>query len=643
MKLRLVVTNNYAFCRDTFIHNIVVFPKVTAGFDFIAKLDSGCSPFITTFINKSINSTTYTWNFGDSTTSYLPSPEKTYINYTINDEQRDVKLKAVSAYGCFDTIVKKVIINHKPKASFFVNNTASCPPFDLTIYNNSSSSNTSYTWDYGDGSLLNNNNNDSITHSYLNDSINTKKYNIVLYALTNKSCRDTASLQVSVYPKVKALFDTIGRGCSPIEADFVNKSSPTAKDYFWNFGDGNSSIQKNPSHIFRNFSVENSTDTIWLKVLSEYGCTDSVSYGLVVYPKPEANFIVIPSLKNFPDSTFTIKNRTVPGPWNYDWTFADTLPHLNISDTSFNYSFSHWGNYNIKLVVGYGACADTTYQDIELVPPVPIPVFGPADSGCTPVTVFFNNKSVYGNSYYWDFDDKTSSSLTNPSHTFIDAREYNVTLTVSGDGGEAHLTKIIKVFPTPTVVFDVEPTTLILGDAIKCSNNTQDASIYLWDFGDGTTSGESDPIHKYTNVGNYTIKLIAYSDSLYRCSDSTENNIKVQAKCQIIFPNAFTPNMNGPSGGAYNTDKDENLNKQHWIFAPQTNFGYVTEYRLEIYNRWGELLFVSNDILVGWDGYYKGKLCVQDVYVYKATGKFINGSAFLSAGDITLLYRKKNN
>jgi len=63
----------------------------------------------------------------------------------------------------------------------------------------------------------------------------------------------------------------------------------------------------------------------------------------------------------------------------------------------------------------------------------------------------------------------------------------------------------------------------------------------------------------------------------------------------------------------------------------------VVEYNLYIYNRWGELMFESKDVDVGWDGYYNGKLCPQDVYIWKVEGKFINGKTFEKTGDVTLL------
>jgi len=103
----------------------------------------------------------------------------------------------------------------------------------------------------------------------------------------------------------------------------------------------------------------------------------------------------------------------------------------------------------------------------------------------------------------------------------------------------------------------------------------------------------------------------------------------------IEFPNAFTPNMAGPSDGHYANLTDQNIND---IFHPK--YAGVKEYHLEIYTRWGEKIFECDDVTIGWDGYYKGKLCKQDVYVWKAKGKFWNGREFMKAGDVTLLHKK---
>jgi gliding motility-associated-like protein len=140
------------------------------------------------------------------------------------------------------------------------------------------------------------------------------------------------------------------------------------------------------------------------------------------------------------------------------------------------------------------------------------------------------------------------------------------------------------------------------------------------------------PYHEYTEIGVYNIKLRAENE--FGCADSLEKQdyVQVIGKGKIIFPNAFTPSLTGSTGGKYNPQSIEND-----VFYPYHEG--VKEYQLEIYNRWGELIFESNDVNIGWDGYYKNKLVKQDVYVYKVKAMFYNGKTIVKAGDITLLHK----
>ncbi|MEZ4739972.1 MAG: gliding motility-associated C-terminal domain-containing protein [Flavobacteriales bacterium] len=99
---------------------------------------------------------------------------------------------------------------------------------------------------------------------------------------------------------------------------------------------------------------------------------------------------------------------------------------------------------------------------------------------------------------------------------------------------------------------------------------------------------------------------------------------------RIRFPNAFTPSNSGPTDGVYDPRSFDND-----YFYPL--YQGVEEYKLEIFNRWGELLFVSEDVKVGWDGYYRGQPAKQDVYVWKAYAGFSDGEETVLKGDVTLL------
>jgi gliding motility-associated-like protein len=152
-------------------------------------------------------------------------------------------------------------------------------------------------------------------------------------------------------------------------------------------------------------------------------------------------------------------------------------------------------------------------------------------------------------------------------------------------------------------------------------NLSENGSTYFWTFGDGGFSYEEQPVYTYVNEGVYTVSL--YVESIHGCKDTLiiPDAVVAESSCEMIFPNAFAP------AGA-------NLSENR-VFKPI--YRGVEDYELNIFNQWGELIFVSNDPNVGWDGMYRGDLCKLDVYVWKATWVCINGEKFSRAGDVTLL------
>ena len=256
---------------------------------------------------------------------------------------------------------------------------------------------------------------------------------------------------------------------------------------------------------------------------------------------------------------------------------------------------------------------------------------------CVPSSLQFYDNSVTGNitdpitSWYWTFGDGTSSILQNPVHIYTSAGTYLVYLTVSTSGGctnnNSSAPLIINAYSSPIAAFSVNSTTLDLPhDILICTNQSAGANSYNWSFGDGGVSTSFSPQHIYTSVGFFNIQLIA--TSIHGCLDTA--NAEVMTNADVIFPNVFTPNSISSSGGSYDIASLSND-----VFFPYTTG--VTDFKLQIFNRWGELIFETFDIKQGWDGYYRGQICQQDVYVWKAYIKLNNGKTFNKTGDVTLL------
>lgn len=113
----------------------------------------------------------------------------------------------------------------------------------------------------------------------------------------------------------------------------------------------------------------------------------------------------------------------------------------------------------------------------------------------------------------------------------------------------------------------------------------------------------------------------------YECADSIRKNVRILPIYNVIIPNAFTPTTDNDG----NYDPNDTSNDIFYPFAD-----YVEEFRMSIFNRWGELIFESTEKNHGWNGWYRGEPCPQDVYVYKIEFKFSGGVEETRVGDITL-------
>ena len=257
----------------------------------------------------------------------------------------------------------------------------------------------------------------------------------------------------------------------------------------------------------------------------------------------------------------------------------------------------------------------------------------PHDSaGCAPLKVHFTNNSTSYDSCRWTFGDGGYSRQRNPEWIFDVEGEYKVILDVFRNGRKlASSSSIVTVYSRPQARFEIAPEKdVATNDEMHFLNYSINAVQFRWDFGDGSVSDAFEPGHGYAKFGNYNVRLVAYSE--FGCSDSvTVFNALSGSEYYINFPNAFIPNIQGPTGGFYSSKSDEAAQ----VFHP--SFSGVSDYQLKIFSKLGIQIFETNDINIGWDGYNKGQLCEPGVYIWKVRLKFRNGEPFTKMGDVTLL------
>jgi large repetitive protein len=252
--------------------------------------------------------------------------------------------------------------------------------------------------------------------------------------------------------------------------------------------------------------------------------------------------------------------------------------------------------------------------------------------GCAPLTVTMPNLGLgSGMQYLWDLGNGNTSAAVAPVVTY-NAGTYTVGLTVSTALGctvGGSVTGQVIAHELPVAEFTASPwTTDAANGTIQFTDQSSGAiTSHEWQFGDGGTANTVNPSHTYTDVGEFEVVL--WVETAHGCVSSVSHTVTITPVYDITFPTAFTPNPNGGNGGVWDPNSLDND-----VFYPFARF--VEDFRMRIFNRWGELIFESNDMRIGWDGYYRGQLSPQDVYVVQTWFRFVDGKRIEKLTDLTL-------
>lgn len=525
--VQVVVTSAFG-CMDSVAHQIEV--RIPPVADFTLTPDSSCAPVLVSFTDLSTGpSLTYNWDYGNGNTSSAAVPvNQTYNQGYLADTTYTVTLSLTNFCGT-STHQETVTAMPSPTAVFGTNTDVSCSPVDLQIVNNSLGLPDTYYWDFGDGSPISNTSAATLSHIFTTGTSDTI-YTITL-AVTNECGTDTARYDIHVLPnQVNAFFNTSATsGCVPLTVDFTQFSQGSTFSN-WDFGDGNVSSAYSPSHTFT------SAGTFTVFLYANDGCGyDTTSAVITVFPSPTVAF------NSSPDSVcindlFTFENQST-GLASNTWYFGDGDSSLLTNPT---HAYTSSGTYLVTLVgvsQTNGCTASVTHPIVVSTNPVAAFILNP-DSGCMPLTVNFTNQSTNTDFQSWNFGDGNLSTAVSPAHIYTVAGNYTVTLYVeNANGCYDSLQQVVTVYPLPNADFSYtisDPCTQPMD--VTFTNNSTGAASYEWVFGDGQTSGLTNPQHQYVNAGAYDVDLIA--TSLYGCTDtmSVTINSYLQAVASFSLP-----------------------------------------------------------------------------------------------------------
>ncbi len=260
--------------------------------------------------------------------------------------------------------------------------------------------------------------------------------------------------------------------------------------------------------------------------------------------------------------------------------------------------------------------------------------------GCAPLTVQFPNLDLGNVVYTWNLGNGTTSNSPAP-HLIYQQGTYTASLTVTTPIGCTSTSNgggTIRAFGSPTAAFTASPfTTNIDSPTIDFSNQSTGTIVAQdWTFGDGGTSTVMNPSYAYNEIG--TFEVVLYVEDQNGCSNETVQVVTITPVYDVVIPTAFTPNPNGPGGGGSGGSGGGG----NWVTGDLSNdvfypfVRFVKDFRMRIFNRWGELIFESTDLSVGWDGYYRDQISPQDVYVVQTWYRFVDGKTVEKLSDLTL-------
>jgi len=526
----------------------------------------------------------------------------------------------VSDNLCIQKDTAKVIVKPSPSADFSIAPANVCEKENAYIQYNGNIANTTLTWDWG-GATIVVGTDPGPYQVYWNTEGNKT---IKLTAKATNGCVATAQKDVTVRKKPTTQFTASPvKGCEPLSVNFQNQSAGDGLTYTWRFGDGSAkNNNKNPSHSFKAGVYD-----VTLVTIGSNGCTDSVTQsGLITAEAlPKSDFTAAPLSVCEKDGKVTVTYPGGPAGLKFDWIWSgakiisgsDAGPYVVVWNTS--------GTKKIQLkVTTSSGCFSSASKDVTVYAKPKADFVSQPSSGCDPLTVNFINNSSTATSFSWNFGDGNSSSDKSPSHTFTKGK-YDVSLMVqSAEGCKDTLNKtgFISVVSQPVAAFTTDAQKGVETDLSKANftftNKSTGANKYQWIFGDGETTHEENPSHKYNKVGKFEVILVAFNDD---CSDTFRfAPVIIVSFDDIFFPGAFSPNGDG---------KNE--------FFHEISVKGITDLTLRVYNRWGAMVFETNKVDGAWDGSYKGVAQEAGVYTYFVKARMINGTTVEKKGSVTLL------
>lgn len=598
-------------CDSDTSFQVEVFPNPTAAFQWSNVCDDEIMPFQELSSVPSPGQLLPSdWTMGDGNT--LNDTVLTGYQYA-DFGAYPVQLNVETQHGCTDQISETVYIHPLPEPDFSFANICET---DSVLFSDQSSiaqgSIVLWQWDFGNGQ----------THTGSDPSYQTYPadgfYPVSLTTTSDSGCVVTLVDTIEVYPTPIASF-TFDSVCYLLPISYTDLSDANGAypitQWVWEFSDGQSSTNASPQVTYLSYGAYSAS----LTVTNQAGCKDVVALGdALVHPLPTAEYqanlghCLNDTLVLTDESSTPVLSDDALVLWQYDLGDGS-----NALVPNYQYVYSYPGFYDVELEVTTNHdCSDTETKTVEVYPLPEVSFDADPKEGCEPLRVQFTDGSSIPSPYVlsqwqWDLGDSSAypqapspfyvydPDFSDPFQAFV----YDISLTVTSTNGcvsSSLVQDMITVHPVPDASFSTDPEKLatMINPLFEFTDESSANVVdWNWAFGDGQGSALQNPQHTYADSGTYKVRLIV--ETTFGCLDTISYTVKVEPYFTFYIPDAFTPNSDRYNDSFYGQGT------------------YIVEYTMQIFNRWGEMIFESNQQDFRWDGTFKGQQVESGQYVYK--------------------------
>jgi PKD repeat protein len=414
----------------------------------------------------------------------------------------------------------------------------------------------------------------------------------------------------------------------------IATNSANVIDYEWNWGDGTIEHQgASASHQY----MKEGHYSVQLTAMTDKNCVNTIQKNnlLFVAPIPTMGFSIPEKqcLEIGSNSLSYVGSADDNDLFNWDLSSLKSNEIIQNPGNSkgplvFDLKSQPQAAVGLQVMSRFGCTSEKKMVTLQRKPLFSL--ITPESQGCTPLTVSLKAKTgdeVDIVDYKWSFGDGNSGSGQELEHTyFIADQSYDLTLTASsattGCKDSLKKSKFITVFPVPHALFAMDQK-IFLNDnpIVNFTNESVGADRYLWNFGDGTSTDEKDPVHQFIAVGKLQVLLEAINN--FGCKDSLSDEVQIAMR-KIYPPNAFSPNALNP------------IDREFKLFSS----GMVTNgYHLKILSRWNDVVFECRNEIKGWDGRMtNGAMAQSGNYIWILEFIDFLGKAHRQTGTVMLIF-----